>query len=153
MADDRIPTAAESKTNQRWHLRYSELVEHLAATGAMPRETGPAGTISSDEASLASWVRYQRRRFKRQLMLESEEACLEAIPQFVWDPGNESWFSHREALAFFLDHEHRVPRARSVDLAEAALGAWVHKQRHLHRREALARDRVDSLARLPFRIL
>lgn len=153
MADNRMPAADESGTSPQWHRRYRELVEHLAAAGAMPRETGPAGAISEDEASLASWVRYQRRRFKRQSMPDWQAARLDAIHEFVWEPGNESWFSQRDKLARFLSREVRMPRARSADSREAALGAWVHKQRHLHQREALARDRVDSLAQLPFRIL
>jgi len=53
----------------------------------------------------------------------------------------------------FLNAEERLPRYRSTDTRERELGAWVSKQRYLHRRRRLLPERVEALCQLPFRIV
>lgn len=86
-------------------------------------------------------------------MLAWQRHLLSQIPDFYWDPLEEQWGRACAQLAEFLENENRMPRYRSTVDSERALAAWVHKQRHLHRRGVLAAHRVTALRAMPFRIL
>ena len=145
--------ARPNRTELRWNARYREFLKHLAAVGSMPRETDLVRSVSSVEFRLAGWVRYQRRRYRRGLMPLWQFVLLDEVQQFEWEPLDDSWAWHIDELRSFLDSENRMPRYRSHEPGERALGAWVHKQRHLYQRQALSADRVAFLRQLPFKIL
>lgn len=129
--------------------RYQELLAFLDENGRMPKESG--GTPA--EVRLGSWVRYQRRRFTREIMPTWQLTLLAEINELAWNPSGEKWIARLARLRAFLHIEKRMPRYRSSDPTERALAAWVHKQRYLHRRGKLPANRVAALRRLPFRIL
>lgn len=82
-----------------------------------------------------------------------QEDLLNKLTGFSWDPHSDSWHQHCALLRGFLEKEHRLPRYRANDPSERELAAWVHKQRHLHRRGQLLPERVVTLRQLPFRII
>ena len=142
----------EGRREVVWVQRYKDLVQHAAHTGSMPRETAHPTGAEVAENGLAGWVRYQRRREERGVMLAWQRDLLSQIPDFYWDPLEEQWGRACAELAEFLVNENRMPRYRSSLESERALAAWVHKQRYLHRRGVLASHRVTALQAMPFRV-
>jgi hypothetical protein len=139
----------DSRRGRIWIERYGELMRYAAGEGRMPRE----GAEIAEENRLAGWVRYQRRREDKKVMLFWQRELLNQVPGFLWDPLAEQWEQTNRQLETFLVMRRRVPRYRSTDEAERALAAWVHKQRYLHARGELSAHRVAALRELPFRIL
>ena len=139
----------DSRRERSWIERYGELIRFAAVTGMMPRE----GAEQAEENRLAGWVRYQRRRENKKVLLFWQRELLHQVPGFLWDPLAEQWEQTNRQLETFLSLMRRVPRYRTTDETERALAAWVHKQRHLHARGELSAHRVAALRGLPFRIL
>jgi hypothetical protein len=104
----------------------------------MPREQPGDGIEDRDEALLGGWARYQRRRFVRGNLPGWQRALLEQIDLFSFGPYADLWWEQYDLLSVFQGTHRRVPRYRSRDPEEKALGAWVHKQRHLHRNHQLS---------------
>ena len=138
-----------SRRERIWIERFGELIRFVAVTGVMPRE----GVEHAEENRLAGWVRYQRRRENRKVLLFWQRELLHQVPGFLWAPLAEQWEQTNRQLETFLALVRRVPRYRTTDETERALAAWVHKQRHLHARGELSAHRVAALRELPFRIL
>lgn len=147
------PTKRSTTRTLQWLATYGEYVAYVEAMGRLPRESPSNATEPSVEVQLASWARYQRRRLARDVMLGWQRELLEMVPGFDWDPTAEQWQRHCAALGRFLATHRRMPRYRSTDSEERRLAAWVHKQRHRAGRGELSHRRIESLRRLPFRIL
>ena len=150
------PRSERSKSGSQslaWTRRYGLLLRHVASHGAMPREFANPRAEEVEESRLAGWVRYQRRREQKLSLPSWQRELLEQVPGFSWDPLKEQWNEWCEMLRVFLAAERRMPRYRSQDAHERALAAWVHKQRHLHRRGELSEVRVSSLRALPFKVV
>jgi hypothetical protein len=145
--------AGDGRDPQEWVARYGDLVSWIRDHDEMPREQ--TGGTSEDlfEAHLGGWVRYQRRRFVRGNLPGWQRVLLEQVKLFSFDPFADLWIEQVDALREFLVSHRRVPRARSDDPVERALGAWVHKQRHLYRSRRLSADRIAVLRQLPIRIV
>jgi hypothetical protein len=145
-----------SNTDQRalvWATRYGELVQHVNATGVMPKEYAAPDDTHLTESRLAGWVRYQRRREAAEQLLSWQHTLLEQIPGFAWEPLDDQWGLWYAQLSAFFQAKGRVPRYRSPEAGERTLAAWVHKQRHLYRLGVLRADRVIALRQLPIRIV
>jgi len=145
--------ARGGRLEERWLDRYQQLLVFQADTARLPRESSRDERHSVDEARVASWMRYQRRRAERGIMPSWQRVLLEQIPGYSWGPSNDQWERQYEELHEFLNAEERLPRYRSTDTRERELGAWVSKQRYLHRRRRLLPERVEALCQLPFRIV
>ena len=141
--------AGDSRRERIWIDRYSELLQHVARVGRMPRE----GADEAEESLLAGWVRYQRRRENRKELLFWQRELLDRVSGFSWDPLGEQWEETCRQLERFFIAERRIPRYRTSEETERALAAWVHKQRHLYARGELAAHRIEALRKLPFQIV
>jgi len=142
-----------NRNYRRWLANLEAVADHLDTFRTMPRETRNTGKVPQEEAVLANWVRYQRRRRSLGTMPVWQEELLNQIDGFSWDPHSDSWHYHCELLRAFLEGQRRLPRYRANDPFERELAAWVHKQRHLYRRGLLLPERVEALRQLPFRIV
>ncbi len=136
-----------------WVGRYGDLVRFMAEQNRMPLEQPGGGLENRVESLLGGWARYQRRRFARGNLPSWQRALLDQINGFSFDPHADLWNHQYEFLAAFQAHHRRVPSYRSRDLSERALGAWVHKQRHLYKRGQLSAERVSALRELPIKIV
>ena len=137
-----------------WIGRYGDLVRFIARTGRLPSEVAkPVDGGEKYERRLGGWVRYQRRRQERGLIVRWQRELLDAVPEFTWDPLGDQWDIWMDMLRDFLDREGRVPRYRTSDAGERALAAWLHKQRHIHGKGLLSSSRVAALRSVSFRIL
>jgi hypothetical protein len=146
-------TAGDGREAQTWVARYGDLVRFVTAHRGMPREQPGKGIEHRAEALLGGWVRYQRRRYMRGNLPGWQHALLEQIDLFSFGPYADLWLEKYELLSVFQGTHQRVPSYRSRDLEEKALAAWVHKQRHLHRKGQLSAERVSALRRLPIKIV
>jgi Helicase associated domain len=151
-ADGQNP-APDDRDAQTWVARYGDLVRFVAMHESMPREQPGEGISTRAEALLGGWVRYQRRRFSRGNLPGWQRALLEQIDQFSFDPHADLWWDQYKLLSNFQAAHRGLPRYRSGDRDEKALGAWVHKQRHLHRSGELSAERVSALRELPIKIV
>jgi len=141
------------RLEERWLDRYQQLLVFQAYTARLPRESSRDEEHFPDEARVASWMRYQRRRAERGIMAPWQQVLLEQIPGYSWGPSNDQWERQYGQLREFLEAEGHLPRYRSTDMRERELGAWVSKQRYLHRRWRLSAERVEALRQLQFRIV
>jgi hypothetical protein len=148
---------SQEERNERaetnWVGRYGDLDRFVAAHDRMPHEQPGGGLENRAESLLAGWARYQRRRFARGNLPGWQHALLEQIKLFSFDPYADLWNDQYELLAVFQARHRKVPSYRSQDLSERALGAWVHKQRHLYKTDQLSDDRVSALRELPIKIV
>lgn len=138
-----------------WLDTYTTLVTFLATQSRLPRENlTNSHPVLRQERVLGSWVRYQRRRFERDIMPPWQADLLaSAIPGMAWTPHDDSWRRSLHELIQFVTDNARIPRYRSDDDAEKRLAAWVYKMRHLRRRGSLSAEREAALRRASFRIL
>ena len=145
--------ARNERPVEDWVRRYGELVFFVAKHDGMPREQPGGGTENRAESLLGGWTRYQRRRFASGNLPGRQHALLERIDGFSFDPHAELWNEQYELLARFQAAHRRVPSYRSQDQSERALGAWVHKQRHIYKRSQLPAGRVSAMRKLPIKIV
>ena len=143
----------EGRREVLWVERYGDLMQHTSVMVSMPREIANPASDEVAENGLAGWVRYQRRREQRRVMPAWQRHLLTQVPGFFWDPLEDQWEITCAELAQFLTNENRMPRYRTTIESERALAAWVHKQRHLYRREVLPAQRVAALQAMPFRVV
>jgi hypothetical protein len=138
-----------------WLDTYTALITFLAIESRLPRENVTASDpAANQERVLGSWVRYQRRRFERNIMPSWQADLLaSAIPAMTWSPYDDTWRRSLHELIRFVTDSGLMPRYRSGDDAEQRLAAWVYKMRHLYRRGLLPTEREAAIRRAPFRIL
>ena len=154
MAKTGGPREARKQRNESdWVGRYADLVRFIAAHDRMPHEQPGGGLENRTESLLAGWARYQRRRFARGNLPGWQHALLEQVRPFSFDPYGDLWNDQYELLAVFQARLRKVPSYRSSDLSERALGAWVHKQRHLFKTGQLSAERVSAFRELPIKIV
>jgi Helicase associated domain len=145
--------AHNERSETDWVGRYGDLVRFIEAHDRMPHEQPGGGIENRAESLLGGWARYQRRRFARGNLPGWQHALLEQIKLFSFDPYADLWNVQYELLAVFQARHRKVPSYRSQDLSERALGAWVHKQRHVYKTGQLSADRVSALRELPIKIV
>ena len=137
-----------------WLDTYTTLVTFLATQSRLPRENLPINDPEfGQERRLGSWVRYQRRRFERQIMPPWQADLLaSAIPGMIWTPHDDAWRRSFHELIRFVTENDRMPRYRP-DGTEKRLAAWAYKMRYQARQGFLSAEREAVLRRAPFRIL
>lgn len=135
-----------------WVRTLIEVGSYLGTHGGLPRENNrhPQDT---EEARLAFWLRYQRRRAIARDLCSYQQASLSCLDGFSWAPIDDAWDSKFEAYKRFLEREQRSPRYRSTAPGEQKLAAWAAKQRYAFKRGRLEEARADRLDTLSIRIL
>src|SRR5262249_24277627 len=109
---------------------------------------------------LGWWIATQRQRYTTGRLDATRQGELEAGPGWCWrrelgppsshlaPPKPDSWDQGRDALlTVYKRHSHAAVRADHVEDG-FRLGAWVSRQRQMHRDGGLAGDRVQFLESL-----
>jgi glutaredoxin len=127
-----------------WKKQYEQLVE-------FKRNNGHCRVPMSyqDDKSLWRWVDNQRTAHTKKKMRHDREELLDNI-EFVWRVDRAApWNKQYEKLVEFKrkNGHFLVPFKYQEDLS---LGAWVSKQRQLHRKNTIRQDRKGLLDEIGF---
>lgn len=135
-----------------WVGTFLDVASFVDVHGDVPRENNRKEQ-DAEEARLAFWLRYQRRRAIANDLSTYQRLSIESLPGFSWAPADESWDANFAAYEEFLNYERRAPRYRSTDRMERRLAAWAAKQRHALKQGRLEGARVQKLDTLSIRVL
>lgn len=142
----------QSRRLSTWITTLLDVDAFVAVRGVLPRENNRKRQ-DPEEARLAFWLRYQRRRAIAGDLCTYQQLSLDALTGFSWAPVDDAWDANFVAYERFLDRERRAPRYRATDLGERRLAAWAAKQRHAAKRGRLDEARTERLGTLSIRIL
>jgi superfamily II DNA or RNA helicase len=124
-----------------WEEGYVNLQRFAEERG----HSQPDAELVLERFRLGQWVRTQRTR--RTSLDSSQQARLEALDGWSWDPRADAWevgFAHLEAFA--AEHGHAQPKSL-LRFRDYRLGSWVNAQRT--RRKHLDQFRRERLEALP----
>lgn len=126
-----------------------ERTEHFVGRRRrLPSHDGPGRSAGTNEARLADWLTYQRRRHDRRELCLYERKRLESLPGFRWSPGLEDWDARLEEYDTFLRTFRRKPRIRSANPSERSLADWIARQHARDRAGRLSDDQTHALTYL-----
>lgn len=121
-----------------WALRCREMFEH--ATGEGNRRPLPP--------ELRRWAEYQRVRWQRNQMPETERGCLELVPGWSWAPREDRWAERLRDVQDFECQHGSLPKRNQTDRDEDRLADWLQRNATSMRRNQLPYERRVALERL-----
>ena len=133
----------------QWFLRLEELEDFVRAEGRWPRQNHRAANgTTTQERTLATWVRTQRLAADQGRRCDYQMRRLAYFPGFHRHPLDDAWIRNVIAYRHFIETQKRAPRLRSEDPPEKKLAAFAAKQRFAYRQGRLRPDRIATLERL-----
>ena len=99
--------------------------------------------VPNTNRSLRSWLFTVRNNYENKTLDKERITLLENLPQWVWSPRLDSWWTNYNKLKAFAEENGNcnVPTSSS-------LRAWIHQQIGRYRREKLENERIDLLEAL-----
>ncbi len=125
-----------------WFGRIQNFVEDFGHSRVLQSYTS-SGDL------LGSWVNKQRQRYANGVLEQHKIQKLTALPQWSWNPTEDSWEYTFELLKnFIIEFGHaRVPQLFSYQ--DVHLGRWVSKQRSAYRAGRLSPGKIALLEESP----
>lgn len=148
------PDGPTEARRRRWLHDMGRTERFAHSRRRLPTHHGSSGPSAAEEAQLADWLTYQRRRHERNELCLYERKRLEALPGFTWTPHLDHWERRLEEYEHFLRAQRRPPRLRSTDPNERSLADWITRQRTRRRSGRLtdsqrhALDYVETRSRM-----
>jgi hypothetical protein len=105
--------------------------------------------VRSGQVDLANWTERQRRRFRENKLSSDRIASLKSIPDWSWEPQQDSFEKGFAVLQAFVAREGHAAPVISQFEGEFHLGRWVSYQRKRWREGWLIGDQQDRLGNLP----
>ncbi|MCP9803102.1 Helicase associated domain protein [Cyanobium sp. T1G-Tous] len=128
---EKLPFWSWDPLFSKWLHQYESIRENLT-TGRQEELT----------TSSKTWITNQRRY--RQKLSDYQTRLLENLPGWQWDPSETRWI---EMYTFLVDH---VKTSNTLKVpAETQLSYWVARQRQMHRKGMLPRDKQELLDDIP----
>ena len=123
----------------RWHNGYQHLRRFVEREGhsRIPVKQMELGF------RLGGWVHSQRQYYRKGSLSPDRIARLEALPGWVWTPFDAKWEHGYELASAYADEHGDADVPSKHRRGGFALGAWVSRQRSLHRQ-----DRLSDVRRL-----
>lgn len=140
-------------TSTAWDQRFAELEAVVAAHG----DANPAAA----DKHLTAWCEYQRKAYRRGMLLPDRAAALRALPGWTWDAHMRTWVEQwKEVYATItsaggrLDIDDPDTMTRRLQASTGrnranTIGRWCAHQRLLARRGDLDTARRDYLTAIP----
>jgi hypothetical protein len=148
-----------------WWQRLWLLEDFMALRRRLPRTGGGsrAQPLTAEERALGQWCNKQRQRRRGRkhysALSPAQEAALEGVPGWQWEPWAEEWEQWLQEVAAFEQQHGRLPRCSGGTLAapltreERELGDWCTKQRQRRKghgaSRALTPEQAAKLEALP----
>lgn len=117
--------------------------DYVAKYGRLPQHREEVQGVA-----LGRWVTDQRTLYRQGVLDPECVAALEAVPMFSWEPLDEFWVEHMEALRAYVAEFGALPKKREQPNG-VALGEWVQRQRKARKNDTLAPEKVAALEALP----
>lgn len=132
-------------TSARWEFWFGLLQRYAGENGTA---RVPVGHVM-DGYALGRWASVQRSYYSNNTLTGSRREKLENLPGWTWDIAADQWSMWMGLMhQFVAEHGHaNVPFPYVV--GEHNLRSWVATQRGLHKRGAMAKERILELEALP----
>ena len=122
--------------DSEWMSFYSPVLDYAQEFGSAPKR----GFVDDSGKKLGNWCDSTRAYYRSQRLREDRIALMEAIPNWSWNPHDESWESMKDLLIDYL--RSNDPNIEAKQLYQGKqLGGWVSKQRLIYKEGKLTESR------------
>ena len=158
--DPQLRSRLEAVPGWVWDPYQSGFDLHLRALRQFADREGHAKVLQKHvervgdvEVRLGAWVNKRRAEYKKGKLSKERIELLDAVPGWIWDPGDASFDLHLRALRQFADREGHVrmgdKHVERVGDVEVSLGTWVSGRRDAHKKGKLNKEHVELLDAVP----
>jgi superfamily II DNA or RNA helicase len=126
--------------DSEWMKFYSSVLKYSEEFGSAPKR----GFIDSSGLKIGNWCDSTRAYYNSQRLREDRIALMEAIPNWSWNPHDESWEAMKDLLIDYLQSNDRDIQAKHIYKGKQ-LGGWVSKQRLTYKEGKLLESRRITL--------
>jgi superfamily II DNA or RNA helicase len=126
--------------DSEWMKFYSSVLKYAEEFGSAPKR----GFIDSSGMKIGNWCDSTRAYYNSQRLREDRIALMEDIPNWSWNPHDESWEAMKDLLIDYLQSNDRDIQAKHIYKGKQ-LGGWVSKQRQTYKEGKLLESRRITL--------
>ena len=141
---EKIPGWTWQPFETKWEESYSALEKFVSEHG----HAQPNQNVVVEGIQIGVWVSRQRSQFKSGRLDVDKVLRLQSLPDWSWDPINESWEEMFTALIAYTEQNGSATPTKSFEINGLKLGAWVSMQRALFNKGKLSDERVIRLQSL-----
>jgi hypothetical protein len=130
------------KLNTKWNTFYRYAQKYFLKYGNLEI---PTTYETKDGIKLGSWISYQRKNYKKDLLSFKQINALESIGM-IWNVLDFQWEkAYRYAYEYFLEYGNLDVPARYITKDGINLGKWISRQRLSYKDGLLSSEQIEQL--------